>query len=530
MNKRILFFLSFALLSALIGCDRNKKEEDKPEPFVRLLKDLTVQSSLLNRAINYAVLLPPEYENSTDSFPVVYLLHGFGDNEKAWYQGGNIQFYADKYALETGPVIYVMPQGFNTYWVNKYNGNYPYMDMLVNELLPEVDAKFRTRKDPAQRAVMGYSMGGYGALILPAKNPEVFKTAVALSMSFRTDQQYINEPQGVFDSQWGPIFGGIGAAGNARLTSYFENYSPFHFFENPDDPALSGQNYFIDCGDDEESLSETNNSLHIVLRNLGINHEYRVRNGAHSWDYWHKSLPEAFRFMGYAFRNINFPDDPEELGPSPIVPDTQITEWQLPETDFSYNVVVPESYSSETRNYPVVYVLHSRETGSETIESEQLLALLNNNIKILRLPKLLIVEIPLQENEITGDVWKNIITEVKQNYRTYPDGKYAVVAGNLEAGKKAWELMPEMTDQINACLLFDATLPENAIASGTGISFYLDITDKSENYKGYHSLYMNIRQNEIPYEYRVRQGVPTHDNFLSGLSEASVFIKDNLKK
>lgn len=530
MNKRILFFLSFVMLSALTGCDRNPDEDDKPEVFVRLQKDLSVQSTMLNRAINYAVLLPPEYENSNDSFPVVYLLHGFGDNEKAWYQGGNIQFYADKYALETGPVIYVMPQGFNTYWVNKYNGNYPYMDMLVNELLPEVDTKFRTRKDPSQRAVMGYSMGGYGAFILPAKHPEIFKTAVALSMSFRTDEQYINEPQGVFDSQWGTIFGGMGVAGDARLTPYFKNYSPFHFFGNPGDPALSGQNYFIDCGDDEESLSETNNSLHLVMRDLGINHEYRVRNGAHSWDYWHKSLPEAFRFMGYAFRNIGFPDDSEVIDPGAVIPESRITGWMLPETEINYKVIVPESYSSETRDYPVIYVLHSRQAGSKTIESQRLISLLSNNIEILRLPKLLVVEIPLQENEITGDVLKNIITEVKQNYRTYPGGKYAVVAGNREAGKKAWELMPEMSDQINACLLFDATLPENAIAQGTGISFYLDITDKSENYKGYHSLYMNLRQNDIPYEYRVRQGTPTHDSFLSGLSEASVFIKDNLKK
>jgi len=90
--------------------------------------------------------------------------------------------------------------------------------------------------------------------------------------------------------------------------------------------------------------------------------------------------------------------------------------------------------------------------------------------------------------------------------------------------------MPEMADQINACLLFDAALPENAEASETGSSFYLDITDKSENYREYHSVYMNLRQNDIPYEYRVRQGTPTHDSFLSGLSEASVFIKDNLKK
>ncbi len=104
------------------------------------------------------------------------------------------------------------------------------MQMLINELVPEIDTLFRTKPAADQRAVMGYSMGGYGALMLAAKNPEIFKTGIALSMSFRTDEQYLNEPQGVFDSQWATIFGGMGVSGNQRLTDHFIKYSPFHFF------------------------------------------------------------------------------------------------------------------------------------------------------------------------------------------------------------------------------------------------------------------------------------------------------------
>jgi enterochelin esterase-like enzyme len=64
-------------------------------------------------------------------------------------------------------MIYVMPVGFNSYYVNKYNGQFPYMDMFVDELVPLVDSLFRTKPDPNHRAVMGYSMGGYGAMIMP---------------------------------------------------------------------------------------------------------------------------------------------------------------------------------------------------------------------------------------------------------------------------------------------------------------------------------------------------------------------------
>lgn len=86
--------LAFPLLAALNGCDRDPSGPDDPLPFVRLLEGQSVQSTLLSRAISYAVLLPQEYETGSDHYPVVYLLHGYGDNEKAWYQGGNIKFYA----------------------------------------------------------------------------------------------------------------------------------------------------------------------------------------------------------------------------------------------------------------------------------------------------------------------------------------------------------------------------------------------------------------------------------------------------
>src|SRR5690606_745783 len=156
------------------------------------------------------------------------------------------------------------PIGYNTYYVNRYTGFYPYMDMITTELVPTIDALFRTKKDKQARAVMGYSMGGYGALILPALNPDIFSIGIPLSMSFRTDEQYMAEPQGVFDSQWGTIFGGKGTAGEARLTDYYKQHSPFHFFNTTNTEAFAGLKILIDCGDDEESLTITNDAMHAV--------------------------------------------------------------------------------------------------------------------------------------------------------------------------------------------------------------------------------------------------------------------------
>ena len=528
--RKSILLPAFLVLAALAGCKKEKPDNGTSLPFERLRKDLSIQSSLLNRAINYAVLLPPEYEHGQDTYPVVYLLHGLGDNEKAWYQGGNIRYYADQYAGETGPVIYVMPQGFNTYWVNKYSGTYPYMDMLIDELMPAVESEFRVSKEASQRAVMGYSMGGYGALILAAKNPEVFGTAVALSMSFRTDGQYLNEPQGVFDSQWGTVFGGMGKSGNDRLTPYFLEHSPFHFFTEAGDPSRSGQRYFIDCGDDEESLSETNNAMHLLMRDQGINHEYRVRNGAHSWDYWHKSLPEAFRYIGHAFRHLPYPDQGDDTFTDNPVQSARIHTHFTVETEQPFHVMEPEGYATESNAYPVIYILHDRSAGMEQEESMDLLARMDASISGLRLPKSLIVEIPTVNEMLSLETLSRIKEMVNLEYRVKTEGKFAVIAGNGGAGATLYTMLPELGSLFNACLFFDAELPSGASMTGIPLACYLDITDMGNSYQPYHSFYMSLRQQQIPHEYRVRQGLPSHGSFLAGLSEASVFIKDNLKK
>jgi len=426
-------------------------------------------------------------------------------------------------------MIYVMPQGFNTYYVNKYNGSFPYMDMFVKELVPAIDSLFRTIKDPQQRAVMGFSMGGYGALILPAKNPDVFKTGVVLSMSFRTDQQYMNESQDGWNSQWGSIFGGAGSSGTARLTDYFKANSPFYFFKNPGDISLNGQNYFFDCGDDEESLSVTNDALHNLLRDLNIKHEYRVKNGGHSWDYWHKALPEALRYISNAVQNIPYANDPAPIDPGANVPAERIFAERFDNSDITFKVIVPPAYLSDTNSYAVILALHDRNAASQDEESLNLYSLLNTNMVSSKIPNSLVVEIPLQTEPVTAEILKQVISQVRAKYRTLADSKHTVLLGNKEGGLLAYELIADCADLINACLLFDANLSVDATATNPAISYYLDISDEGINFKGYNSLYMSLRNNKLTHEYRVRQGTPSHESFLNGLYESAAFMKEHLR-
>jgi len=524
----LLGFLPFLL--GLPGC----KPEDKPTPppykppLIRLLTERTLKSQLLNRDIQYAVLLPKEYDTLNSKYPVVYLLHGFGDDETAWYTWGDLQNYVD--AIDPGkiPMIYVMPQGFNSYWVNQYDGAFPYMNMLVKEMVPQIDLLFHTIKDPQHRAVMGYSMGGYGALITTAKNPSVFKTGVVLSMSYRTDHQYMNEPQSGWNVQWGSIFGGIGASGSARLTDYYKENNPFYFFINPNDISLKGQNYFLDCGDDEENLSQPNDSLHDMLRNLNIKHEYRVRNGGHSWDYWHGALPEALQFISSAVQNLPYPADPAIVNAGAAVPAERIFAEQLEGTNIEFSVTVPPAYLADSKNYPVIVALHDRDVATQDEESQKLKSLFNSMISESKIPASLIVEIPLQTGTVTATILQQIITQVRTKYRAIADRNHTLLLGNRQAGLLAYQLVPGCSQQINACLLFDADIPVNANADNSNLSYYLDITDEGNNYNGYHSLYMSVRKNQLNHEYRVRQGTPSHESFLNGIYESAAYIYDHL--
>jgi S-formylglutathione hydrolase FrmB len=528
----LFIFFSFLSLSlGLAGCGEKPPVDDGVDtiPFVRLLEHQTFQSKVLNRTINYAVLLPAEYEKSTTPFPVVFLLHGYGESETGWYVGGNAEYYIDQFAAETIPMIYVMPEGFNSYYVNRFNGSFSYMDMFVNELVPHIDSLFHTFKDAQHRAVMGYSMGGYGALILPLKNPTVFKTSVVLSMSFRTDEQYIAEPQSVFNNQWGSVFGGSGKTGDQRITEYFKNYSPFHFLANPGNPSITGVNLFIDCGDDEETLSVTNDALHDALRNLNIPHEFRMHNGAHTWDYWHSAMPEALRYIGIAVRQMHYPSEPDRIYPGPQVPAERIIGEQLTGSNLLFNVMLPSTYTDISLHFPLITILHDRAPGEEVRESQDLYSLLNSNMASYKLPQSLVLEIPMQETAVTKEILQQILEQVKSKYRTTDLKSQSIIAGNNRAGALAWELAPGLIGSVNACLLFDAALPANATAVDPGITYYLDISDKGLNYISYHSLYLSIREHEVPYEYRVRQGTQSHQAFLNGLFDSFLFMKEHLK-
>lgn len=304
--KTISYLAVICVLAVVnaVGCSSKPYLPEEKGEFRRYQPETSVlHSAILSRDVRFAVLLPADYrENTSRRYPVVYMLHGYGDNYTSWngrYLHANERIESLEKNGTIGDMIYVFPDGYTSYYCNTFNGMTRYMDMFVEELVPLVDKSFRTIADRGHRALTGYSMGGFGAMVLALKHPELFSCSAPLSMSFRTDAQYMTESAGGWDGQWGRIFGGVGLYGPDRLTDWYKAHNPYRQFCDANRESLSTVNWFLTCGDDEEQLLIANDSLHVILRDRNFVHEFRISNGAHTSSYWMDALNEVLPWMDH---------------------------------------------------------------------------------------------------------------------------------------------------------------------------------------------------------------------------------------
>ncbi|WP_460980830.1 alpha/beta hydrolase [Spirosoma fluminis] len=270
-------------------------------PQARLLESMVLNSSLLNRAVKYSIFLPPDYYTSNRRYPVVYLLHGYGDDETGWVQFGEADRITDE-KIKSGelpPMIIVMPNAGASWYINDYQNKVRYEDMFVQELIPHIDSMFRTRTQREYRAVAGLSMGGSGSLTLAMHHPELFSACAALSAGIRTDESFKEIPDERYNTVFAPVFSGP-AKGEDRLTLTWKRNSPITLARSAPEGDLMKVRWWIDCGDDD-ALTVGNAMLHLALLNRKIPHEYRVRDGGHTWSYWRTGLPDALKFIATSF-------------------------------------------------------------------------------------------------------------------------------------------------------------------------------------------------------------------------------------
>lgn len=244
------------------------------------VEDRAFFSEAVNSRVPYLVYLPPGYFNSSRShYPTLYMLHGRGGNYKEWVNYGLLD--AATRLIDSGaiaPLIIVLPQGGQNYWVNHANNGPRWGDFVARDLVHEIDAHFRTMPQREKRAVGGVSMGGCGALQLSMKYNEVFAVVGAHSPALRTRE---TAPDYFGDQAW------------------FDAHSPVPLFKAYPERAKR-LTLKIDMGE-QDTWHESAEAFHHQLDEEKITHVWQSRAGGHSGEYWGRYVEEYLRYYSGAF-------------------------------------------------------------------------------------------------------------------------------------------------------------------------------------------------------------------------------------
>ena len=300
-NKLLLMWIMAGLV---LFCTNFWSETGSQDPLYhgRVLEKLSFSSTILNKELNYSIYLPPDYDTSQRNYPVVYLLHGYTDDDTAWIQFGEVHLTMDKGIAERQipPMIIVMPDAGATWYINDHKGKYPYEDMFFKELIPFIDTAYRTRPHKEFRGISGLSMGGYGSLGYAMRHPDYFSACAAFSSGLLTDDAIVSMEDKNYDGLFSHLFGS-NLSGENRLTTHWRQTNPLDLAENLDIKTMKSIQWYIDCGDDD-FLYKGNAALHITFRDREIPHEFRVRDGQHNWTYWRTWISEGLAFIGKRFQ------------------------------------------------------------------------------------------------------------------------------------------------------------------------------------------------------------------------------------
>jgi len=220
----------------------------------------------------------PDRVEAKGPFPVLYLLHGLSDDHTIWTRHTSLERY-----LSGMPLIVAMPDGHRAFYTDAVEG-LAYEQNLIKDVVETVDRFFRTRAERAGRCISGLSMGGYGAMKLALKHPDLFVSATSHSGALRITS-IKKRPE--LQPQLRRIFGkGVGAGGPDDCFALAERAKR----KKAKLPALR-----FDCGVDD-GLLDHNRAFHAHLEKLRIPHEYEEFPGAHTWGYWDVHVRESLAF------------------------------------------------------------------------------------------------------------------------------------------------------------------------------------------------------------------------------------------
>lgn len=258
----------------------------------------TAPSKILGRAVPYCILLPPSYDaDKTRRYPILYFLHGLGDNEQMFLHSGGWDLVQDLWESgKLGEYLIVTPAGGTSFFINSKDGRTRYEDFLVQEFLPFIEGHYRVHAGRAFRGVGGISMGGFGALHLAFHHPELFGSVSAHSAAIVEKPPAINVADSAENGRL-RLFGNI--FGSPPDRAYWDRVSPLTLAKTADLAHLA---IYFDCGaQDDYGFNVGAEALHRALDARHIMHESHIYPGSHNWSYFAAHLPASLEFHSRVF-------------------------------------------------------------------------------------------------------------------------------------------------------------------------------------------------------------------------------------
>jgi S-formylglutathione hydrolase FrmB len=264
-----------------------------------------LNSRILKYTVHYCVYLPASYDaggtkSAPRRYPVLYFLHGLGDNEKTLFNSGGWTLLDDlRQQHKLGEFLIAAPEGRRSFYINSADGSVRYSDFFLQEFLPLIETKYRVSKGRNNRAISGISMGGYGALRFAFSHPEMFSAASAQSAALITESPQELDAAGRSGAPLGKVLAEV--FGNPIDVPHWKENSPF-VLARKNAAGVKRLAIYFNCGqDDNYGFEKGAAALHDELQKEGVKHEYHPYSGDHSLGYFLAHFTEVMEFHSRAF-------------------------------------------------------------------------------------------------------------------------------------------------------------------------------------------------------------------------------------
>ena len=261
-----------------------------------------LKSRILSQTVHYCVLLPPSYDSaSSTQYPVLYYLHGLGQDEQALFKAGGwnvIEDLRQKHAITD--FLVVTPEAKASFYVNSADGKLRYNDFFLREFMPYIESHYRIRRERGARGISGISMGGYGAFHFAFAHPELFTAVSAESAALMSESLHELNTAIHSGTPLGRLLGSV--FGDPIDEAQWRQNDPF-ILAKENKLAIRHLAIYFNCGRDDEFDFEVGAAaLHRQLDAEGIKHEFHLYPGDHSGSYFLSHLSEVIEFHSNQFR------------------------------------------------------------------------------------------------------------------------------------------------------------------------------------------------------------------------------------